>query len=131
MFSREEAKIFSEKWLPAWTGNRPEYLASFYCENAFYSDPGIPQGVEGRKNIVEYFKKLLAKNPDWVWTQREAIPMENGFINLWTAKIYLNNVIVTCEGLCFVQLDRDGLIYRNEVYFDRSLLRPEAQSATN
>jgi hypothetical protein len=31
-----EAKRFAEKWLPAWTGNDPEWLASFYSEDAFY-----------------------------------------------------------------------------------------------
>jgi len=28
----EQAKEFCERWLPAWTGNRPDLLISFYCE---------------------------------------------------------------------------------------------------
>lgn len=122
MFTKEDAKKFSEQWLPAWTGNRPSYLGSFYAENAYYSDPAVPQGLKGRENIIAYFRKLLAKNPNWIWTQREAIPMEDGFVNLWTAQIQVNGVAMTCEGLCFVQLNSAGLIYRNEVYFDRSIL---------
>ncbi|GEM_PF-6620569 len=45
-YSPQEAKAFAEKWLPAWTGNNPELLASFYTEDAFYSDPVIPRGVQ-------------------------------------------------------------------------------------
>lgn len=43
--TREEARAFAERWLPAWSGNRPELLVSFYSEDAFYADPAIPAGV--------------------------------------------------------------------------------------
>ena len=43
--SATEAKKFAERWLPAWTGNNPELLASFYADDAFYLDPAIPHGV--------------------------------------------------------------------------------------
>ena len=26
----DDARVFADKWLPAWTGNRPELLAAFY-----------------------------------------------------------------------------------------------------
>ena len=119
--TRDEAKKFAERWLPAWTGNRPELLASFYSDDAFYLDPAVPQGLQGKPALLAYFKKLLAKNPDWIWMQREAVPMEDGFANKWLAKIPVGDTIVECPGLCTVQL-RDGLIYRNEVYFDRTPL---------
>ncbi len=61
-----EARAFAERWLPAWTGNRPEQLAAFYTEDAFYSDPAIPAGVTGRAELVAYFRTLLARNPEWV-----------------------------------------------------------------
>lgn len=64
-----EAAQFAQRWLPAWTGNDPQRLA--------------------------YFRKLLANNPHWVWTQLEAIPMQ------------------------------EGKIRRNEVYFDRTDLLAE------
>jgi hypothetical protein len=41
----EDARAFAEKWLSAWSGNRPELLASFYSPDAIYSDPAVPQGV--------------------------------------------------------------------------------------
>jgi hypothetical protein len=44
-----EARAFAEKWLPAWSGNNPELLVSFYSQDAFYLDPGTPQGVRGNR----------------------------------------------------------------------------------
>ncbi len=121
-YNPEEARAFAEKWLPAWTGNNPERLPSFYTEDAFYSDPVIPKGVQGKKELLEYFKKLLARNPNWVWTQSSSTPLQDGFVNFWKAEIPTGNETVICHGVCLVQL-RDELIYRNQVYFDPSELR--------
>lgn len=117
----DEARAFAEKWLPAWTGNRPELLTSFYTPDAVYSDPAIPKGVQGREALLAYFNKLLARNPDWVWTHRGSIPMEDGFLNLWHASIPAGERTVEAEGVCTVQL-RNGLIYANHVFFDPSNL---------
>ncbi len=121
-YSPEEAKAFAEKWLPAWSGNRPELLASFYTDDAFYCDPAIPQGVKGKEALLTYFKKLLARNPNWVWTQIRSTPLQDGFANFWKAEIPVQKEIITVQGVCLVQI-RDRLIYRNEVFFDPSELR--------
>ncbi len=118
MMTREEAKEFASRWLPAWTGNEPERLAAFYAEDVVYSDPVIPDGAQGKPALLDYFRRLLAKNPDWVWTQIEGIPMEDGFLNKWHASIPVDGRPVECVGVCLVQFDADGLIRRNEVYFD-------------
>lgn len=120
--SVKEARAFAGRWLPAWTGNDPERLAAFYAEDAFYLDPGIPGGVRGKAGLLSYFGKLLAYNPDWVWSLMEAIPMEGGFLNKWHAKIPVGPETVECVGVCLVILNEEGLIQRNEVYFDRSRL---------
>ena len=120
-----EAKQFAEKWLPAWSGNNPELLAGFYSDDAFYLDPGIPDGVKGKNNLLAYFRKLLSVNPHWIWTQIEGIPMEGGFLNKWCAQIPVGPVTLEIVGVCFVQLDDAGKIRRNEVYFDRSRLLAE------
>lgn len=125
MMTVEQARGFASRWLPAWTGNDPERLAAFYSEDALYLDPGIPAGVRGREALLAYFHKLLARNPAWVWTQREAIPMHGGFVNLWHARIPAGTRVVEVDGVCLVQLDADGLICRNEVHFDRSALLAE------
>ena len=117
----ESAKAFAAKWLPAWTGNRPEVLASFYTEDAFYSDPALPQGIRGRAHLLAWFRKLLGRNPHWVWTHRGSIPMADGFLNLWHASIPVGARTVEVDGVCTVQL-RDGLIRSNQVFFDRAEL---------
>ncbi|WP_323846438.1 nuclear transport factor 2 family protein [Microbulbifer magnicolonia] len=127
--TQEEAKAFSEHWLPAWTGNNPELLASFYSDDAFYLDPAIPDGVEGKAALLAYFRKLLAHNPDWVWTQLEGIPLQGGFLNKWLARIPVGEKELEIVGVCFVQLDREGKIKRNEVYFDRAQLLAEIERA--
>ncbi len=120
-----EAKKFCDRWLPAWSGNQPEKLAAFYSEEALYSDPVIRNGVKGRPAILEYFKRLLGRNPHWIWTHLEAFPMEDGFLNKWHARIPVGEKVIECLGVCTVQFDSAGLIRRNEVYFDRTPLNQE------
>ena len=115
-----EAREFAEKWLPAWTGNNPELLAGFYADDAFYLDPGIPGGVRGREALLAYFKKLLSYNPAWEWQQIEGIPMQDGFLNKWRARVPVGDHTIEIVGVCLVQLDDAGKIRRNEVYFDRA-----------
>jgi len=122
MMTKEQAREFASRWLPAWTGNDPAKLASFYSDDALYLDPAIPGGVKGKEALLKYFEKLLAQNPDWVWTQIEGIPMEGGFLNKWRADIPVGAETLVCVGVCFVQFDDSGKIRRNEVYFDRTPL---------
>lgn len=117
----QAARELAGRWLPAWTGNRPELLASFYTEDAFYADPAIPAGVSGQAALLAYFRKLLARNPEWVWTHRGSTPLQDGFLNHWHAVIPVGAQIVEVDGVCTVQL-RAGRIYRNEVFFDRTPL---------
>ncbi len=115
------ARAFAEEWLPAWSGNRPELLVSFYTDDATYSDPAIPGGVHGRASLLAYFTKLLARNPNWVWTYRGSVPLADGFLNEWHASIPTGAATAEVDGVCTVRL-RDRRIYRNDVYFDRSAL---------
>lgn len=115
--TRGEAREFAADWLPAWTGNNPHKVAAFYTDDLFYSDPTIPDGIEGKPAFVAYLSKLLADNPAWVWTQRDAIPMAGGFLNKWKVDVPVGDRIVTCHGVCTVEFRRT-LICRNEVYFD-------------
>ncbi|MCX5858018.1 MAG: nuclear transport factor 2 family protein [Deltaproteobacteria bacterium] len=125
MMTKEKAREFASRWLPAWTGNGPGKLADFYSDDAFYLDPAVPGGIQGKDNLHVYFRKLLAQNPNWVWTQIEAIPMEGGFLNKWLARIPIGDKIIECIGVCFVQFDDRGKIRRNEVYFDRTQMMLE------
>lgn len=115
------ARAFAERWLPAWTGNDPERLAAFYTDDCHYADPAVPGGVQGKEALIAYFRKLLGRNPEWVWTQRSSKPLHDGFLNEWHASIPVGSRRIEVDGVCVVQL-RDGLIHSNEVYFDRSPL---------
>lgn len=117
----DAAREFADRWLPAWTGNEPDRLLSFYTNDAFYRDPTVPDGIYGFSQLREYFVKLLRANPNWVWLHREGIPLKDGFLNKWTAHIPVGTEAVECSGVCTVQI-RGGLIYRNEVYFDAHAL---------
>lgn len=125
---KDEARQFALSWLPAWTGNDPERLVRFYADDAYYLDPGVPDGINGKPALLAYFSRLLAYNPHWVWTQVEGIPMEDGFLNKWHATIPVGDKSLSITGVCLVQLDAQGKIRRNEVYFDRSNLLAEIAS---
>jgi hypothetical protein len=113
----DEACQFATRWLPAWTGNDPLRLASFYTDDLFYSDPTLPGGVTGKEDFIRYLSKLLADNPDWFWTHESGIPLQDGFLNKWRLAAPIGDRVVTCRGVCTVQMT-GGLIYRNEIYFD-------------
>ena len=120
-YDARQAAAFADRWLPAWSGNRPALLVSFYTDDALYADPAVPHGVRGRDALLGYFTKLLARFPDWVWTHRGSLPLADGFLNKWHAAIPVGDAVVEVDGVCTVQL-RDGRIYANEVFFDRSEL---------
>jgi hypothetical protein len=120
-YDSDAARQFAARWLPTWTGNDPPGLASFYTEDAFYRDPQVPRGISGKAALLAYFERLLARNPDWVWTHNGSVPLQNGFLNRWHASIPVGSQSIEVDGVCVVQL-RDGLIYSNEVFFDRSEL---------
>ena len=113
----EKAKEFCEKWLAAWTGNRPEHLISFYSDEAFYSDPYIPQGLKGKEQLLGYFRKLISIYPNWKYEQVEIFPTKNGFTLKWKLSIPINNETVVDYGVDIVEISNDKII-RNEVYFD-------------
>lgn len=118
-----EALEFCARWLPLWTGDRPEELAAMYTDDLYYRDPARKDGIRGKADFLAYLRKLLARNPRWRWEAVETFPLEGGFVLRWRATIPLpDGREVEEEGLDLVFV-RDGRIARNEVYFDRSALR--------
>ena len=117
---RAAALRFCERWLPLWTGNRPDALLEAYAPDAFYRDPAVPAGLTGRDALRAYLTKLLARNPDWVWTADDVWPLrdQEGFALRWKAAIPVGATVVHETGLDLVLVE-GGLITRNEVYFDR------------
>lgn len=115
----KEALDFCNKWLPNWSGNNPDALVKFYSENAFYRDPANTQGLRGHSQILPYFKKLLAANPNWKWEEIEIFPTDKGFVAKWKATIPVGSEVLTENGMDIVEIE-GGKVARNEVYFDRS-----------
>ena len=99
MMTKEEAQEFTSRWLPAWSGNEPEKLASFYSDDVFYSDHLVPKGVKGKEQLLDHLRKMLGQNPDWIWTLIEAIPMEDGFLCKWLARIPVGGKVIECIGV--------------------------------
>ena len=112
---------FCNPWLVAWTGNNPEKLIEFYSEDAFYLDPAKPKGLKGREEIFQYFKKLLAANPNWIWESVEVFPTKKGFTAKWKATIPVGTKVIIEYGMDIVEVE-NGKMKRNEVYFDTSNL---------
>ncbi len=111
-------KKFADKWLAAWTGNNPGGLLQYYTHDAYYADPANPKGLKGHEQMIGYFTKLLKRNPDWVWKTIKVFETSNGFTLKWYASIPVKGKTLELEGLDIVEL-KDGLIARNEVFFDR------------
>lgn len=117
----DEATGFCDAWLAAWTGNSPDRLMDFYAGDAYYSDPSVPGGLKGHESICPYFRKLLARNPAWVWTRTELFLTDKGFTLKWKARIPVGGREVVEHGLDIVEVSQ-GRIARNEVFFDRTQL---------
>ena len=116
-----ELTKFCNEWLEHWTGNMPEKLIMFYTEDALYIDPANRDGLHGHEEILPYFEKLLAANPDWTWKPLEIIPTEEGCILKWECAIPVGERIINEKGLDIVEL-RGQRVSRNEVYFDQTRL---------
>lgn len=113
-----ELIAFCEKWIDAWYGNRPEHLRNFYSPDAFYRDPHKVDGIKGDE-LLPYFQKLLKHNPEWRWEIVEVFPHPTGACVKWKASIPVSGQIVKETGLDILVI-KDGLIIRNEVFFDRT-----------
>lgn len=116
---REEILEFCGRWLPAWNGNKPDDLIEFYSNNSFYSDPANKNGLKGRDEILPYFRKLLAANPNWKWEPIQVYPTDLGFVVMWKATIPVGAESITERGMDIVEIEA-GRITRNEVFFDPS-----------
>jgi len=73
----EEAYIldFCRRWLPAWTGNDPDLLISFYADNV------------------------------WVWEVVEVFPTPRGFSLKWRATIPVGRKKLIEHGMDIVELE--------------------------
>lgn len=104
-----------------------EKLLSHYSVTCFYLDPARPNGITGQDEFRIYLGKLLRKNPHWRWEAVEIIPTEGGFVLKWVARIPSGERLIAVTGLDIIEVSEDGLIKRNEVYFDRTVLLSQVE----
>ncbi len=121
-----EINQFVEKFLGAWNSSEVDKVAACYSEDLIYKDPNTNGAVTDQKSFKRYLTKLLG-NWDMTWSSKEAFEFTEGggWAFLWRAEIKKPgaNTGVTIDGMDLVVI-KDGLISRNEVYFDRSALLP-------
>jgi ketosteroid isomerase-like protein len=121
---KKEILELVNRYLGAWNKQVVEEVLDTYTDDVIYRDPNVLGVVTGRDNLRRHITRLFAT---WKmhWTLREAHPFEdgNGFSVLWRASFALKGGgrKVEIDGLDLVTVV-DGLIDRNEVFFDRAAL---------
>ena len=53
MYNEEKAKIYANRWLPTWSGNKPLELANFYSDECYYMDAGCPDIINGKDELIK------------------------------------------------------------------------------
>jgi hypothetical protein len=52
-----------------------------------------------KEQLLGHLRKMLGQNPGWIWTLIEAIPMEEGFLCKWMARIPAGGKVIECIGV--------------------------------
>lgn len=112
--------------LVAWNTQDVEAVLAQYSEDVVYVDPNTRGEVRGRDAFRRYLSKLFSA---WTmsWESLEVFPFSDreGGAFRWRATLAPagGGASVEAHGLD-IAIVRDGLVARNEVYFDRALLAP-------
>ena len=61
--------------------------------------------AEAKEFTDRWLPRLLARYPDWVWTNTQVRPLNGGFLNYWHAVIPDGDRIVECDGVCTVTVE--------------------------
>jgi steroid delta-isomerase-like uncharacterized protein len=113
----EKVLEFCKSWLKAWGSDDTEKLLSFYHENAFYQDPVVPNGIQGRPQLEKYISKAFGRYKGWSWEFEKCFPTEGGVFVKYTATVPLKDRTYKFQGVDLLEIS-DGKITRNEAYFD-------------
>ncbi|HEY9843252.1 MAG TPA: GNAT family N-acetyltransferase [Candidatus Obscuribacterales bacterium] len=119
-------RSFFENWLKAWSKGDAEQLLGYYHPQGYYQDPACPQGLQGHAQMHAYFTRLLKAYPGWTWSIDTLFPGEAGWTLRWNAT-WAEPWRKPLQGMDWIEL-RDGLISRNEVWFDTKFWPERAYS---
>lgn len=117
---------FLSRWLASWSGNQPQNLLGFYADKIFYSDPAHPDGIKDKSQFETYLTKLLGRYPDWHWelVSYDQLSPRRLYVK-W--KMTFRPGMKPVYGVDYLEM-QDGLIARNEVYFDPSVFARSSRS---
>jgi hypothetical protein len=114
-----------ERFLSAWNSQNVESVVACYTDDVVYRDPNTKGEIRGAEALRRYLVKLFGA---WTmhWSTREGFPIagQEGAAFLWHATFRRpdGDRTVEADGMDLVLL-RGDKIRRNEVYFDRAVLK--------
>ncbi len=117
-----ELNSFINNWLAAWTSQDIGRLLSFYSDTVEYLDPNTRGELKGHDAFRRYVGKLFSAWPKMAWRAKDIFEHTavGGCTVTWRAEITKQDgQILSLDGMDLVFI-ADGIITRNEVYFDRS-----------
>ena len=117
-------KEIAVRFLEAWNTHDVDTVANIYSEDVTYLDPNTRGAIESREAMRRYLTKLFA-----AWKMHyELVELQTGDQDgkcsvKWAATFQRrgDGQVIHLQGLDIVEF-HDGLVTRNEVYFDRSAL---------
>jgi ketosteroid isomerase-like protein len=122
--AQETALRLSTTVLDAWNRQDVDSVLACYTPDCVYLDPNTRGPVLGHDALRRYLTRLFDK---WRmhWSMREFFPFGEGdsgdFLCHATLTPAGGGTTAEIDGMDLA-LVRDGLLYRNEVYFDRMAL---------
>lgn len=122
-----ELRRLSDETLEAWNRHDVEAVVATYTEPLSYRDPNTRGPIESHDALRRYLTKLFA-SWEMSWRTGEVFPIEgeNASTVTWHATFRLRSgeQRVEVDGIDLIVLDENGLISRDDVYFDRAVLAP-------
>lgn len=123
----DELRRMSDETLDAWNRHDVEAVVATYADPLAYRDPNTRGPIESHEALRRYLTKLF-QHWEMSWRTGEVFPIdgENGCAVTWHATFRLRSGerTVDIDGMDIVLLDENGLMTRDDVYFDRAGLAP-------
>ncbi len=117
-----QMRQLAQQVLEAWNSQDVEPAVACYTDDVNYVDPNTRSAVEGSDALRRYLTKLFTLwKMHWAFKEGFLFDGRDGCAILWHATIRKadSDRAIEVDGMDLVTV-RDGLIHRNEVYFDRT-----------
>lgn len=122
-----ELRRMSDEALDAWNRHDVEAVLATYTDPLVYRDPNTRGAIESHEALRRYLRKLFERW-EMTWHTGEVFPVEgvNGAAITWKATFRPRSgeQTVDIDGIDIILLDENGLIARDDIYFDRAPLAP-------